>query len=169
MGLVLAGLVGIGLLGCGSDTPSVDTNDTTPPDSLVMDANIPQGTTNTVVTVTPTSGDKSFAPTGLPTITLLASAHDGESSIGELRIDGETTVICQDGDLGQSKHATWLRKAPITQPAANPIAQLPVDLGQLAQSCDPGSTFKSLAGKFFATATNGAGKRATTARFSFSR
>jgi hypothetical protein len=169
-GLTLIVLSGF-LVGCGDPSPSPTTTvDTSPPDSLSMDAFIPNATGNTVVTVTPTSGDKSAAIAAFPPITLIAGSNDADSGIAELRIDGETTTICKSrGDLAQMTHGTWLKKAPISGgPVFNPLAKLDLVLADLIRSCAGDfPIFDSLTGEFKATTRNGADLGAATATFSF--
>ena len=75
--------------GGGGDGRTVDTTDTTPPSKLVMDAHVPQPNGQLkIFTVTPTSGNQSTTLTNLPVITLIASAEDQESAIGDLTING---------------------------------------------------------------------------------
>jgi hypothetical protein len=168
---LVTALLLIAVAGCGGGTggPTVNTSDNSAPDSVTMDAHIPTGTTNTIVTVSRTSGDKSFVLSAFPTITLIASARDPESAIKDLRIEGETMVICRMNDEGQSMHGVVLKKAPLSGPASNPIVSLNVDTSQLRGSCPQGFTFISLTGKFSANATNGVDLKATTATFSFQR
>lgn len=165
--------------GGGGNGRTVDTTDTTPPSKLTMDAHVPQPNGQAmIITVTPTSGDKSTTLASLPVITLIASAEDQESAIADLTINGETAVSCVGTELGQNQNATWVKKAPqTTQPQFSRLVSLNVPLGRQNPTDRPGVDFiahcpsnmrlTAVSGDFSASATNGAGKNVTTGTFSF--
>ena len=153
----------------GDDNVEVDTTDTSPPAFVAMDAHVPTGTPTTPVTVSVDSANRSVTLTTHPIITLIAGARDPESAISALQIDGETTVLCRMGDVGERKRAVWQRKAPLSGPASSPNVTLEVDTADLRRSCSQGLAFVSLEGRFSATATNGVNMARKTATFSFRR
>jgi hypothetical protein len=172
--------VAIALTGCGGDGGRVvRTDDTTAPSKLTMDAHVPQPDGQvTIVTVNPSSGDQSVTLTRLPAITLLAQAEDAESAISDLRIEGETTVSCVGTELGENKHASWLKAMPAsTEPRFSPLISLTVKLGRQSPSdlpgpdfiahCAPDKKLTAVSGEFWAIATNGVGKSLRTGRFHF--
>ena len=163
----------------GGDGRTVDTTDTTPPSKLVMDAHVPQPNGQLkIFTVTPTGGNQSTTLTNLPVITLIASAEDHESAIGDLTINGETSVSCEGTETGRRQDATWVKKAlQSTQPQFSRTVSLNVPLGRQNPTDRPGVDFIAdcpsdmkltrVSGDFSASATNGAGKNVRTATFSF--
>jgi hypothetical protein len=144
-----------------------------------MDAHVPQPNGQSkIFTVTPTSGDQSTTLTNLPAITLIASAEDQESAIGDLTINGETSVSCEGPEIGRRQDATWVKKAPqSTQPQFSRLVSLNVTLGRQNPTDRPGVDFiahcpsdmklTAVSGDFSASATNGSGKNVVTGTFSF--
>ena len=163
-------LVVVAATGCGNNTspPTVDPNDKSAPASVTMDAHVPTGAPQTLYTVSLDSGDRSVGLSSLPEITLIATARDPESAIGALRIDGETTLVCEMGDLGERKHAVLLKKAPLSTPTPNPVVSLNIDTARPDGGCSQDSRLVSVDGEATATARNGVGLGATSAKFSFS-
>jgi hypothetical protein len=173
--------VAIALTGCGGDDAGrvVRTDDTTPPSKLTMDAHVPQPDGQvTIVTVNPNSGDQSVTLMRLPAITLLAQAEDAESAISDLRIEGETTVSCIGPELGQDKHASWLKTLPAsTEPRFSPLISLAGKLGRQSPTdlpgpdfiahCPPDKKLTAVSGEFWASETNGVDQSLRTGRFHF--
>jgi hypothetical protein len=163
----------------GNGSATVQTDDPTPPSRLVMDAHVPQpdGSLATF-TVSTTSGDQSTTLTRLPAITFLAQAEDPESAISELKITGETRVVCEGPELGRQQDASWLQPAPVaTDPQFTRTASLTVTLGRQNPGDRPGADFiahcppdmklMTVSGQFASSATNGVGKALETGVFSF--
>jgi hypothetical protein len=168
--LALLAAAVLALPACGGDDGAgrtVQTDDTTPPSKLAMDAHVPQPDgQNAVFSLNASSGPQSTILRSLPRITLLVQAEDPESAISDVRIIGETRVSCVGAELSQNKDASWLKAAPpVAQPQFTRNVSLNVTLGRqnpndrpgpdFIAHCPPDMQLTSVSGSFHASATNG--------------
>jgi hypothetical protein len=158
------------LIGCNG-TIKIPLSDLTAPSVTSTVSSNEQGHIATL-----TSGDAplQLAVTRTDEIVLLATATDNDGVIKNVAIQGETTITCTSGQIGQDQTALIISQNPVP---GNPmpgdeVAKIRATsfsrvIQEMRSSCGQGFSFSRLRGTLFGTAENFHRRNDSTASFTF--